>query len=250
MSTPLTLPSTAVNSSLADSSNPSLRADNRSNTQLRPIEAEYGLLNRADGSVRYLQGSTELLVGIYGPIAATSAREEKYDKAVVAVQFKGNCGGVSNSDISYSYYIKQIVENIILTQLNPRTKINIVIQIIRDDGGLLATAINATCLALLDAGIQLNSMFSAIHIQLIPNAKNERNYDYQLDPTKAEENSNPQSLVLAYNSVDNNLLTSVSSGPVSSAEVYFSALSVASKACLHIQHFYRQSLTQKAIKQE
>jgi ribonuclease PH len=43
------------------------RSDGRTNNDLRPPVAEQGILNRADGSVRFMMGNTSVLVAVYGP---------------------------------------------------------------------------------------------------------------------------------------------------------------------------------------
>merc|ERR1712166_23288 len=46
-------------------------------------------------------------------------------------------------------------EDVIMTQLYPKSQIAIYIQILQSDGGALSAAINATTLALIDAGIPI-----------------------------------------------------------------------------------------------
>lgn len=43
--------------------------------------------------------------------------------------------------------------------LHPRTSIQVVLQVLQDDGALLSASLNATCAALLDAGIPMATMF-------------------------------------------------------------------------------------------
>jgi exosome complex component RRP41 len=51
--------------------------------------------------------------------------------------------------------IKQTFESVILTHLYPRSQIDIFIQILQDDGSILQSSINATTLALINAGIPI-----------------------------------------------------------------------------------------------
>lgn len=51
--------------------------------------------------------------------------------------------------------IQQTFEAAINTKLHPRSQIDICVQIIQSDGSLLATAINASTFALVDAGIPM-----------------------------------------------------------------------------------------------
>ena len=53
------------------------------------------------------------------------------------------------------------MEAALLLHLYPKTKIEIVVWILADDGGRLCAAINATTLALVDAGIPMKDLVCA-----------------------------------------------------------------------------------------
>ena len=44
--------------------------------ELRPLSCELGLLERADGSARVLQGGTSVLCAIYGPAEVKVSKED------------------------------------------------------------------------------------------------------------------------------------------------------------------------------
>ena len=50
----------------------------------------------------------------------------------------------------------------VLATMYPRTQIAITVQVVNDDGALLATAINAVLLALMDAGVALTNLLPAV----------------------------------------------------------------------------------------
>lgn len=71
----------------------------------------------------------------------------------------------------YSYYrrvlemasmIKSTFEPVVQTNLYPRSEIDIFVQVLQQDGGLLQACINATTLALLNAGIPLLDFVCAV----------------------------------------------------------------------------------------
>lgn len=62
--------------------------------------------------------------------------------------------------------IRQTFEPVIMTQLYPRSEIFINVQVLSADGGILPTAINATTLALIDAGISLLDYVTSVSIGL------------------------------------------------------------------------------------
>lgn len=58
--------------------------------------------------------------------------------------------------------IKSTFEPVIHTHLYPRSEIDIFVQVLQQDGGLLSAAINATTLALITAGISLFDYVCAV----------------------------------------------------------------------------------------
>ena len=63
------------------------RADGRDELQLRALGCETALLHRADGSAKYWQGNTCVLVSVNGPMEVPM-RQEKSDRATIQVIFK------------------------------------------------------------------------------------------------------------------------------------------------------------------
>jgi ribonuclease PH len=68
------------------------RPDGRTSVQLRPPVAEQGILNRADGSVRFMMGNTSVLVAVYGPAQPVSTKKEQADRACIEVTWKSEKG--------------------------------------------------------------------------------------------------------------------------------------------------------------
>jgi exosome complex component RRP41 len=56
---------------------------------------------------------------------------------------------------------KRVFESVLLLKLYPRSQIDISIQVLQNDGGLLCAGINATTLALLDAGVAMKDIVVA-----------------------------------------------------------------------------------------
>ena len=46
-----------------------------------------GLLNRCDGSARFVFGNTNIIAGIYGPVQGMYSRLEKVDRATIEVMY-------------------------------------------------------------------------------------------------------------------------------------------------------------------
>lgn len=60
--------------------------------------------------------------------------------------------------VEHSHLLKRAMEAALLLHLYPKSKIEIVVWILADDGGRLCAAINATTLALVDAGIPMKDL--------------------------------------------------------------------------------------------
>ncbi|CAM9319830.1 unnamed protein product, partial [Phaeothamnion confervicola] len=65
-----------------------LRSDGRRGNLLRSLYAEQKALHRADGSARFVQGNTSVLVAVYGPAPSKVARRERPDRATVDVTWR------------------------------------------------------------------------------------------------------------------------------------------------------------------
>jgi len=65
-------------------------------------------------------------------------------------------------------FVRGTFSEAILRSLHPRTQIEITIQVLEDDGAILSTAINATTLALVNAGIPMRAMVVACSAAFVP----------------------------------------------------------------------------------
>ena len=138
-------------------------ADGRGLHTLRAIACEQGQLNRADGSARFSHADSCVLASVLGP-AGVQKRQEIVNRAAVEVVFKPVSGGPGALEKDMEAVIRQIVDAAVMTHLHPRTLIRVVIQELNGDGSLLAVAINAVCVALIDAGIPMRHAFVAANV--------------------------------------------------------------------------------------
>lgn len=63
--------------------------------------------------------------------------------------------------VEHSHLLKRAMEAALLLHLYPKSRIEVVVWILADDGGRLCAAINATTLALVDAGIPMKDLVCA-----------------------------------------------------------------------------------------
>lgn len=146
----------------------------------------------ADGSAIITHGLTQVLVSVFGPREAKQRRETIHDRANINVEVNiaafstGERRKRSRGDklvftrkgqllwmnrfadrilrriLELASTIKSTFEPVILTSIYPRSQIDIFVQVLQQDGGLLQACINCTTLALANAGIPLLDFVCAI----------------------------------------------------------------------------------------
>jgi exosome complex component RRP46 len=116
---------------------------------------------------------------VIGP-AEVKLRDEKMDEATVEVIVRPAVGFPSTKDKLLERALRQTVEPTILAGMMPRTLIQIVVQIVQEDGNMLSTAVNAISLAMLDAGLPMNSLAAAVSAIIDPEG------NLLLDPNSKE----------------------------------------------------------------
>ncbi|XP_078285810.1 exosome complex component RRP41 isoform X1 [Rhinoraja longicauda] len=147
------------------------RVDGRKPAELRKIRARMGVFAQADGSAYIEQGNTKALAVVYGPHEIRGGRSKAlHDKAAVNCQYsmatfstgerKRRPHGDRKST-EMTLHLKQTFEAAILTQLYPRSQIDIYVQILQADGGNYCACVNAATLAVVDAGIPMRDYVCA-----------------------------------------------------------------------------------------
>ncbi|XP_051467538.1 exosome complex component RRP41 [Apus apus] len=147
------------------------RADGRRPTELRKVRARMGVFAQADGSAYIEQGNTKALAVVYGPHEMRGSRSKALpDRAVVNCQYSmatfstGERRRRPHGDRQageLALHLKQTFEAAILTQLFPRSQIDIYVQILQADGGNYCACVNAATLAVMDAGIPMRDYVCA-----------------------------------------------------------------------------------------
>ena len=144
-----------------------LRVDGRRAGEARRIRCRLGALPDADGSAYLEQGNTKLLVSVHGPHEASrrsKAGAQQQDRAALSCEFvampyaTGEHKPQSHGDrgaAEMAAAIRRAFEPVVQTQLYPRSHIDVSICVLQSDGGVRSAAINATSLALVDAGVAM-----------------------------------------------------------------------------------------------
>ncbi|KAG9315105.1 ribosomal protein S5 domain 2-type protein [Chiua virens] len=148
-----------------------LRSDGRKQYELREIDIDFSLQGAADASVTIRHGLTEVLVSVLGPREAKIRSQTIHDRANINVDVHvaafsaGERRKRTRGDkrtLELASIIKSTFEPVVQTHLYPRSQIDIFIQVIQQDGGVLPACLNGTTLALAAAGIALLDFVCAI----------------------------------------------------------------------------------------
>ena len=224
-------------------SNNNNRVDGRVASQLRPFAAEPAALSRADGSARFSHGQTEVLVSVYGPCEAKRARE-CVDSAVLEVLVRPLGGLPGPVERETEQLLSQTLSHLVLKAMHPRTAISVVVQVLSDDGSLLATALHGACLALTHAGVPLRGMLGGCAAALLPDGT------ALLDPCAEEEKEAQAVMSVAFllrrrldGSSERQLLLSHMRGCVTASAQQETLQAVAAEASECAVAFMRTALT-------
>ena len=146
-----------------------LRLDGRRPGEIRRLRCQLSAEPKADGSAYLEQGNTKVLVTVCGPHEVSSQRKAQHDRAVLHCtysalpfsggQHKSHPSRTADSELASS--VRSVFDPVVQTQLYPRTQIDVSITLLQSDGGVRSAAINATTLALIDAGIALEDFVCA-----------------------------------------------------------------------------------------
>ncbi|KAG7351869.1 exosome complex exonuclease Rrp41 [Nitzschia inconspicua] len=153
-----------------------LRNDGRKPGEIRRMRVQMGAnTNTGDGggvggSALVDMGLTSALATVRGPMACARRSDELPDRAMVDVSVKavpfapsGGDRRVTNPNtdrrlVEMTHLLKRALEATILLQLYPKSRIQVQVVILADDGGRLSAAINAASVALIDAGIPVKDI--------------------------------------------------------------------------------------------
>ena len=150
-----------------------LRIDGRRAGEARLLRCRMGAMPDADGSAYLELGNTKVLVSVRGPREASRRAKGGgaiHERATLTCDFvslpyaTGEHKPQSHGDRSAAEMaaaIRRVFEPVVQAQLYPRSQIDVSICLLQSDGGVRSAAINATTLALVDAGVALEDVVCA-----------------------------------------------------------------------------------------
>lgn len=146
------------------------RLDGRKANEMRNLEIKVGVLEQADGSAKVILGKNIVLAAVNGPRELHPKHMAMSQKALVRVTYKMLPFSVeyrkhpvpSRREKEISKVLSEAFESVVLTQLFPRSAIDVQVQMIQADGGSRTAAAIATSAALADAGIPMRGLIGGI----------------------------------------------------------------------------------------
>jgi exosome complex component RRP41 len=146
-----------------------LRMDGRRPNELRNFSSTLSVLPQADGSAAFSLGNTKVIASIFGPKDSYSSFSSTYTTSlshergsivvrVHAAAFSSTSGDKKRSDKrlqEWSDNITVVFSSAIQLELFPRSQIEVFVEVLSADGGVLPACINAVTLALIDAAIPM-----------------------------------------------------------------------------------------------
>jgi exosome complex component RRP41 len=142
--------------------------------------------------------------------------------------------------VEYSSIIKATFEGNILTHLYPDCEINIMIEILSNDGSILSSAINATEAALQLAGIAQKDTIAAATVGLIDN-------NYLLDIASFERVANIPEMLLVHSINRDEILTLQCEGKLTINHIE-SMINLAKFGCKSVNQYIKEEIKQFSLK--
>jgi exosome complex component RRP46 len=154
------------------------------------------------GSSRFNFDKTSVYVGVFGPTEAKSYQRLS-DESILVVNYALPTGQTFHRETES--IVRRTLEPLIVRSQNPMCAIEVSVQVVNDDGGLLSASINAAVSALVDAGVPMRGQAAAVTCAIVADGS------IMLDPTRAEEAAAEACITFVMDG-SGGILTSVCSG--------------------------------------
>ena len=147
-----------------------MRIDGRKTDEKRNIKIEAGVLKNADGSCYLEIGKNKVLCAVYGPRECRMRHLQDPTKAIITVKYNMETYSVSDRkrpgtdrrSVEISKLISEALNAVVMTELYPRTTIDVYIEILQANAGTRCAGLTAASVALADAGIPMRDIVPAI----------------------------------------------------------------------------------------
>ncbi|KAK0415001.1 hypothetical protein QR680_011726 [Steinernema hermaphroditum] len=201
--------------------------------ELNKMNAELHSSGRADGSCLLQQGGTCFLAAVNGPrLCPMYKRDHENLKINLAYRNKVR----KNVNRKLECLLRNVLEHAVDKKLFPRQQLMCNVQEIEGASENVAPAINAMCLALLDAAVPLHHLFCGVHISV----------GSSLEPGTQKVKPDCSFVLVFKPSIvsGGELIGSMNTGAFTMAQ-YEEALKKAQNSALQIFDFFREAMAKK-----
>lgn len=149
-----------------------LRHDGRRPDEMRSLRMSVGVLPNAQGSALVELGGTKVIAAVYGPREALPRFMTLPDRAILRVRYhmapfstkERKSPAPTRREIELSKVIREALEAAVISELYPRTTIDVFVEVLQADGGTRTAGVTAAALALADAGIPMRDLVAGIAV--------------------------------------------------------------------------------------
>jgi exosome complex component RRP41 len=149
-----------------------LRLDGRRWNELRRTHAQISTQAAADGSSYLEMGNTKILVSVTGPHEGRGSAARGGSNNMAKLEFEINAAPFSGVDrrrnargdkktSEMEHCLREAFAGVLLLHLYPHSTITLHVHVLSADGSLLAACVNASTLALIDAGVPMTDYLVA-----------------------------------------------------------------------------------------
>ncbi|MDI6807081.1 MAG: exosome complex exonuclease Rrp41 [Candidatus Aenigmarchaeota archaeon] len=225
------------------------RKDGRSFEELRKIEVELGVVTRANGSALVKFGDTVALAAVYGPAELHPAHLREYQTGILRCRYslapfsveERKVPGFDRRSVELSKVIRVAIEPAIFLEEFPKAVVDVFVEILQADGSTRVTAINATNLALISAGIPMRDFVVACSVGKIDNC-------LVVDLNGIEDNFSQADINFAFMPNRNKITLFQGDGQLTKNEIK-ELISLAKKSCEKIYEVEKGVLSGKYSRQ-
>ncbi len=221
------------------------RLDGRMPDQLRPIEMEVKIIDRANGSAAVNFGGTHAVASVHGPRELFPRLMQESDTGILRCRYNmapfsvddRKSPGPDRRSVEISKVTRLAMEPAIFLEDFTKATIDVFIEILQADGSTRVTGINAASLALADAGVPMRDLITACSVGKI-------NGTLVVDLNGEEDNNSEADMAVAMLSTKKKITLLQMDGIVSKEEM-MTLLKLAEKSCEKIYELQKQTLKEK-----
>lgn len=218
------------------------RIDGRNLDELRPITIKANVLKRADGSAYLEWGGNKVIVAVYGPREVHPRHLQDPTKALVQCRYNMAAfsvldrkrPGPDRRSVEISKVLSEALEYVIFTEQFPRTTIDIFIEVLQAEAGTRCSGLNASSVALADAGIPMRDLIASCAFGKVEGK-------VVLDLCKEEDNYGDADVPMALVPRTDEMVLLQMDGHLTQEE-FNEGLAMGVSACRHIYDLQREAL--------